>query len=369
MRVMKPDLRHLRKAVLISLPALVIVIFILEGVFRWLIPAAERPNPILDHDELIPKYETGAGTYTIGPTAAQRGRWRINASGWNNDGDYEPDTRAPTIAVIGDSFVEAFQVNVDQAFFSILDKLVGPGTRVYSFGRAGAPLSHYLHVSRYVARHYDPATLVITVIHNDFDQSITPLNPWSPLFMTLDLDGDEIREVPPKPRGPSQTKKRLKKSALVRYLFYNLRLSAVLAMVTQRNAAHGAPVDFDRRIYDNLGPIARVIDHTIGRIRAENKDRRIIFVMDAPRREIYAGRLEGAESLVLHRMMQDATRRYGCGFLDLTGPMAAEYSRHGRPFNSELDLHWNQFGHAFVARELHRFMTRPSSTPPVEPDP
>jgi len=359
---------RIRKLTLLSLPALGCVLILLEGVCRWVIPASERPDPAFDHTELIPKYQPGAGTYTIGPWATQRGRWRINNDGWNNDLEYRELRAESRIAVIGDSFVEAFQVDVNQTFFSILDRHMGPSTRVLSFGRAGAPLSHYLHVSRYVIDHFDPQTLVVVVIHNDFDLSINRLNPWDNHFMTLDLSQSGVREIQPTARELGSIRRALKKSALVRYVFYNLRLSAVISSLKARAATRGVPVAFEDRVYDNLESVDRVIHHVVGSIRDEIQDRRVIFVMDAPRQEIYSRRLDGARSLVLHRMMLEATQRFGCEFLDLTGPMGEDFARHGRPFNTQLDLHWNEYGHALVAQQLLALLDHPPRDVPGEND-
>jgi hypothetical protein len=34
--------------------------------------------------------------------------------------------------------------------------------------------------------------------------------------------------------------------------------------------------------------------------------------------------------------------------------MQKDYEKHSKPFNSTLDAHWNEFGHAFIARQLLR---------------
>jgi len=45
--------------------------------------------------------------------------------------------------------------------------------------------------------------------------------------------------------------------------------------------------------------------------------------------------------------------------------MAWDFDLRGIPFNSDLDYHWNETGHALVARELHRTITT-RTTIPVE---
>lgn len=355
----RPALRRLAQRSALVAIGLAAALLFLEIVFRWLIPAAERPAPISKPPDIVAKYETGTGTYTLGPWAAQRGRWRINDQGWNNLRDYHRHDGKHTIAILGDSYVEAFHVDIDRAFFSILDEDLGPQVAVYSFGRAGAPLSQMLHLSRSVARDFDPQTMVFVVVHNDFDQSLERLNPWRTDFMTVDLTGSVPREIPPTPRTLGNGRRWVKKSAIVRYLFYNLQISAVLQQIGIRGKTQGIPVSYDRQVLDHLDEIERLVDLVVGRLRAENPNRRLIFLMDAPRSEIYASKLTEADHLlVLNRMMKEATRRHGCEWLDLTTPMAQEYAIRGVPFNSNLDYHWNETGHALVARELHRMISK-----------
>jgi len=362
----RPVPSHLARRLLLVTLGLAAALIILEIVFRWVVPAAERPTPICIPPEMVARYEPGSGTYTLGPRAAQRGRWRINEEGWNNLRDYRRNDVEHTIAILGDSYVEAFHVDVDRAFFSILDEALGPQVAVYSFGRAGAPLSQLIHLSRYVARAFDPKTMVFVVIHNDFDQSLERFNPWTTDFMTIDLTGDVPREIPPTARNLSSGRRWAKRSALVRYLFYNLRISSVLQQLKNSEETRGIPVSYDRRVLDHLDEIERLVDLVVGRLRAENPHRRLIFVMDAPRSEIYESRLAQADHLlVLHRMMRAATDRHDCEWLDLTGPMARDFALRGVPFNSDLDYHWNETGHALVARELQRTITT-RTTIPVE---
>lgn len=92
-----------------------------------------------------------------------------------------------------------------------------------------------------------------------------------------------------------------------------------------------------------------------------------MFVMDGPRTEIYESRLSQAdELLVLNRMMARATAHHGCGFIDLTTPMAEDFAHRGQRFNNDLDFHWNETGHELVARELNRWLSEgPIGDPPA----
>jgi hypothetical protein len=67
---------------------------------------------------------------------------------------YYPNENEKLIAVIGDSFIEAFQVNVDDNYPYILNKKLADKCKVYAFGKSGCPLSPYLNMSRYINKYY-----------------------------------------------------------------------------------------------------------------------------------------------------------------------------------------------------------------------
>ena len=79
---------------------------------------------------------------------------------------------------------------------------------------------------------------------------------------------------------------------------------------------------------------------------------RILFVIDAPRRDIYAGSVPESSVAFLNRMLVEAAERNGFEVLDLTASMDAEYQARGLPFNTDLDHHWNRYGHEFVAAQI-----------------
>ena len=96
----------------------------------------------------------------------------INNYGFINDKDYQKKDlqNKPVISVIGDSYVDAIQVQTKNSFHAILDEDL-KSYDVYSIGVSGSPLSQYLAFSRYVAEEFDPTTYVFLIIGNDFDQS------------------------------------------------------------------------------------------------------------------------------------------------------------------------------------------------------
>lgn len=355
-----------KNLIYITLPTLVISFLCLEFFFHYFLPACERPNldwnekyDLLQHDS-IPKQSV----YTIGKLAKQRGRWRINNHNWNSPINYRQPAGQPSIAVIGDSYVEAFQVDVDKSFFSILrDSL--PFYNIYSFGISGTPLSHYLHLARYVSTEFNPDTYIFNMVHNDFDESLLERHPNKSHFLTLGIEADSIREIyPQKPRLEGFKRKLklfFKKSALVRYLYINLQASAIKNRLVEDQQFFQNNLNY-QKLLNAESDIIKIVPYIFQKLKEELTEKRIIFLLDAPRYNIYADNLEDAPVQFLHRLMDENCKKYDFEFIDLTTTFYTNYQKNQIPFNSDIDGHWNEYGHRLVCDTLFKYLR---SRPPL----
>jgi hypothetical protein len=355
-------INNLKLIVLVSLPTLLVIALVLEIVFRVVIPASDLPINHFDTTELIYKFSSseGQGVATYGRFATVRGLWNINNHGWNSPIDYSITKNRSRIAIIGDSYIEAFQVDADKSYPSLLRNELEGKLDVYSFGVSGAPLSHYLHMSRYVAKVFDPDIFIFTIIANDFDESLYAIKPENIHFLRLDIADDSIAEVLPQPNRTfleyRPTKQLLYKSSLIRYLYLNLRINALMSQLQSRNKNVFANVDVSA-LQDNRKEIDKATRYVLRKIGKENPGRRIVFVMDGPKNSIY-DKTEDSSILFLHEIMQKYCIENGFEFLDLTQDMKKAYLLNNMKFNSEVDGHWNEYGHAFVAEKVMALIQR-----------
>jgi hypothetical protein len=347
--------RLAKNIIVITIPALFLCVLLLEGLFRVVIPATDPPLACFDTEIGVFKFcpNAGRGTATYGKWAQQRGRWRINNEGWNSPVDYARTRERPCIAVIGDSYIEAFQVDAEESYPSILRSSLGGRYDVYSFGMSGASLAEYLNMSRYVTRRFDPDILIFNVVHNDLDESVYHLNLYDTHQMRVRVDDIIVEEAAvPNPSFAeySARKRWLRKSALVRYCLFNLQIKqTIMDLMEARN--YNANIDVDK-VESNLPTIERAVSYIVGRIRDENPGRRVMFVMDAPRNDIYQGRPADSNVVALHRIMRETCDSSGLELLDLTDAMRADFAANGRWFSSKYDSHWDEYGHEFVAQQL-----------------
>lgn len=349
---------------LLTVPALIALIFILELTLRFLVPVSEIPAAHFDNKDLMYRFRPcQSGIYRIGKYGQQSGRWRINNFGWNSPYDYREEKNKIRIAVIGDSYVEAFQVDVEKSFPYLLGKKLGSEYEVYSFGISGAPLSQYLHIIRYVDKYFNPDMLIVNVCSNDFDESILEYNAGGTRFMTLSVSGQDVVENKPQANKNfaefALWKRIINKSALARYVLFNLKLKQVYSELTDRKARKAYENNIDFALAGNRQvAINTAARYVIGKVRAENLARDIIFLFDGPRDKIYEGRLEDSKILWLHNMVRDICKENEILFLDMSVPMKNDYRIHRMAFNSKLDDHWNEYGHQFVADALYRFLSK-----------
>ena len=182
-------MKTLKNILFATLPSILVLLIILEAFFRIVIPASDPPRGFFDEKEKMYSFSNKKekGVITIGRFAEIRVRWRINNMYWNYPIDYYPVDDKKLIAVIGDSYIEASQVNVGENYPYLLRGKLINDYEVYAFGMAGAPLSQYLHISRYVNRHFNPDILIFNLVHNDFDESIQELFPIDCHFLKLSI--------------------------------------------------------------------------------------------------------------------------------------------------------------------------------------
>lgn len=342
---------------LLLIPSLAACVLIAELVFSTLIPASRQPAVYFDTSEQLLRFDTDLrrdGVYTAGNLARQRGHWRVNEQGWISDIDYRPPAERdlPLIAIIGDSYVEALHVDVDACMAAVLRRRLEGQFDVYSFGVSGAPLSQYLLMSRHVARTYDPDVIVFNVVPNDLAESLKNVDAKDHCLQ-LASRNDSLLWVPPEPYVPNRLRRALSQSAFVRYLVFNVRVTNIRAIFRSRRRPGAMRDNVDLDFVQRYRPLVTAATERIVRtIRRENADRELIFLMDAPRANIYEGVPVSPAAGWMWETMREACHASGVRFVDLTESFERLYERRGEPFNSPYDYHWNEWGHRAAAGVL-----------------
>jgi hypothetical protein len=290
--------------------------------------------------------------------------YSINDDGWNSIHPAYQAARGvlQRIAIVGDSYVEGFQVSPSESVAARLEMLLGP-TRfeVFPFGISEAPLSQYLQVARYVVHTFHPDAVVVVLVHNDFVESYRPKpGRFSNSLLHVHL-GDTVREVPPLPYERSPLAQwLLARSATARFGYFCLRS---LNAATVEHAKDGKPpahfqanVDADELATEepHIRQAARYLFGKFAELQ-RSTETPFLFVMDSPREALYRG--EDPRELAvyrLNRIAREIASEAGLSFVDLTDVFESDYRQFQQRFEFAADNHWNAHGHEVVAREVYR---------------
>lgn len=338
-----------KKIILLTIPTFLFFFLLLELLFNIIIPASELPDVVFDNKYKLIKFnENQSGYYSIGKFPEEKFRWEINNEGWNNKKDYYQNKTKYRIAIIGDSYVEAFQVNVNESFPSLL-QLKFPKLEFYSFGISGSPLSNYYQMIKYISKKFNPDFYVINVVGNDYDESLHSLRKRD-VFTTLKIGESPVFITP---NGSSQKRliNILNYSSTFRYFYHNLAFfhkikNVILEKNSRRNFLLG-----DQNFRGKIKAGISIIIDSISTITKNN----LLFVVDGNRHKIYNNENRGKENFYKKDFISILKNR-SIKFIDLDTTFSANYNQYSIKFNSDLDYHWNSYGHAIVAKEINNFL-------------
>ena len=277
---------------------------------------------------------------------------RINNAGFHSDVDYEADAPGPLLAVVGDSFVEAFHVPYRRSCAGRLATLLEPAARVYAFGQSGAGLSQYLAWARHAREAYRPSGLVVVVIGNDYFGSLNEYIVDRGFHQFVDREGRLVLErIDFAPTLPYRLARR---SALVRYLMHNLGLAGPGPLTRVRHwfgwrRVQVRPAQADDSLA--LADMKRAVDaffELLPEYSGLGRER-IVFVVDGMRPELYDDETleaaRGSRQDVMRRYFLANADRRGYETLDLQPRFIAHYRKHRQRFEWPQDEHWNALGH------------------------
>ncbi|UCF06034.1 MAG: hypothetical protein JSV33_03105 [bacterium] len=136
-------------------------IILLEVIFR-ILPVRDSlmTLPVNSANPVVRFKENRDVTWSRGYDFSIVTKRHINNYGFLNDQNYDPEDDSPLLAIIGDSYVEAAQVEYKNSMHGILSQESAGNGRVYSFGASGSPLSNYLAYANYATSEFNARALV-----------------------------------------------------------------------------------------------------------------------------------------------------------------------------------------------------------------
>jgi lysophospholipase L1-like esterase len=375
--MIKNQLIAIGKNFIVLLSSLIICSLFLEFVvFRHIVHVSELPRNIFINS--IIKYEPNQkGKYFVDTYGFN---YKINAQGWNSkyqQYSIEKNNKF-RIAIIGDSFVEALQVNFDKSLAEQLEMLFGNDiVEVYRFGINGAPLSEYLQILRQEVIHYNPDLVIIVIVHNDFMESyeMVPGRYYSSFLKLKVIDGENIQEIPPVSYHESLMEYLSRISATLRFLRmrYKMQLKNFFETYLFSDKRHTPPANYQANV-----DISQLDQKKEKNIRAteyifqeflklqELKKFQLLLVMDGDRlsqygqQSIYQGKVNrespSDSALSLNVLASEAAKKFGLPFIDMHPIFAKDFQLHNKRFEYNENTHWNEYGHQVVAQAIYQFI-------------
>ncbi len=289
-------------------------------------------------------------TWSSGWNFAVVNRGRTNNYGFINDQDYDSTLHTPLLAVVGDSYVEAFMVPYQATLQGRLARVVGTRGRVYSFGMSGGALTQYLAEAEFAKAMLRPNGLAVVIVGNDFDESLMKKTGFH--YFEQDAHGLRLARVD----YAAHPFPWVMWSAVARYWSFNLKPAQAIAMLRAwiRKPTGGSPwvgntaaaVD-SQRLIDSR----RVVDEFLAELpwRSGLDPARIVLLVDGMRPNLY--RAEGLQAAagsyfdLMRRYLIAAAARGGFEVIDMQPRFIARYRRDSLRFESPNDSHWNALGH------------------------
>lgn len=338
--------------------------------FRTVMPACESPLAYQQQPSTIVRFDPtgpGSGLWTVGRLCLRGGEWHVNNAGWNSGVDYVSagERKRPLIALLGDSYIEAFLTDTDQHIDAYLPEML-VGSDSYAFGLSGWYLEQYVAVSRYAQALFRPDLLVIFINAGDVSDSLRESGAPSPYWWQIGARRESFKELPPTAVYSASRKALLaKKSAMVNYLRYNAKLTLPgmqNTSVPQPAIGAGVPGEVDAariaaRADDAWRDLLPAADFMVGRLCEQHPATPIVFVA-------YSDRYLPVEDIARTPLFTDGRAvkaacegRAQCSFIDLRYTFSRDWAAHGLRFESADGNHWNAYGNRLVARTLADFIT------------
>ena len=348
---------RLKKALL----GVAITLVLLEIVLRFCpVSTGLRPQTVDAEHPVYRFVPSHSYTFSRDWNFALANKGWINAAGFVNDQEYVERDKLPLLAIVGDSFIEAQMVPyADTVQGRLANKFEGR-SRVYSFAAAAAPLSQYLVWAEYARDHYSPEALVISVVGNDFDESLAKYG----------IAVGQHHFVPSADKKLELTRFDFKSSrlgpivyasAFARYLHLNLKLGNRLGAIVGAFSGKKRPEEqfvgntsekyTPERLADSLAAIDRFFE-LLPEMSGMGPER-ILFVVDGMRPDLYDRHaLELARTSyfsVMRSSFLSKAKSLSYEVIDLQDAFIARYERDHQRFEFPTDYHWNGIGHGVVA--------------------
>ena len=270
---------------------------------------------------------------------------KINNLGFFNDADFNDSDLNNHILIIGDSYVEALQVENKNTVTGLLNKNSKTlDKKVFSIGVSGSPLSQYLAFAEYAELNLKPLKYIFIIISDDFDESLIKYKN-APGFHYFDENFKLVR----KDYSPSTLKKLARKSAFIRYLHLDYKISARISSLFTKKSIEKEKINKNKILLSY-----KAIDNFNENLQKIVNQKPVLFILDRDRKSIYNQSLEykSYENEMYDYFENNCCLVQNFNTIDIQNSFKKNYKKNKKRFEFKNDFHWNELGHKIVAEEI-----------------
>ncbi len=344
------------------------LLFLLEFVvFRLFFVASDLPHlEEQDRASVLKFAPHQQGFYRIKNEI--KSEFHINADGWNSGvDDYlsRAERSQDLVMVVGDSYVEALQVNHRKSFAEKLEESLSDGETVYRFGISGAPLSHYLYMLRELLPKYRPSLVVVLMVHNDFHESLkVGSGTYGASLARVIFDSSDRPYLSTPQLYRKSPTSWIKKSAIFGYVWVRQQVRPYKikqfwnSVMRRQDSQLEYAANINLSNLDNMQAIETVVDFVFLGLRelGDLYQTKFLLVLDGDRGAITDAVDTGGEfsskMTPIHDLIRVKSLKSGLDLLDLTGAFMQDYKKNGVAFSFLNDGHWNSYTHRLAGRTI-----------------
>ncbi len=366
---------HLLRNLLLSGLVAILFLGLLEGVLRLTHLFGAHPAWTEPHPRYGWRYSPNR-TYLAVEENDHPITGRLSNQGWrDHDRELEKPAGTYRVALLGDSFIDAVQVELDSTFASIAERdlrAAGHAVELLNFGRSGASQAEELLILEGEALRFDPDLVVLFFFPGNDIRDLDPRtasNPHRPFYRvgaTGDLELDVSFAESESFASHRRRNALRRRSALVNLVVSRLqKLSGARRAFPEKGdvtfippaltACTGSPAAHMEANYA-LSHRLMVEMHRI--LSARGIDFLVVHVTDVYPPELVADfrRIDPSfDPDCFGRDLADLGAQHGFGTLDLYPPFRDRFVATGRPLTWG---HWNYAGHRLVAGLLTQRVER-----------
>lgn len=287
-------------------------------------------------------------SYSYGWALGNAHRSKVNLQGFNNSPDLKDNAK---VLVIGDSFIESLMLDQSQTVQGYLGASLGGG--VYAASASANGLADSLQIARVFVPRIHPKNVVLFVEPTDVSGILSaPLRGHSAFKMSP--DGMTVFH---NPYSESSAKMWALHSALLRYVYYNLKLPEWFSGKFQSREVH-ATMDHDTFARKRQAALQYYLEQL--RLLGEEHGVKFVFLVDGDRKAMYANNRRGENTW----QGDDRTaflamvRLYGFDVADMQPVFERDWALHRERLDFlPMDGHWNAIAHRLAAEQLLPMLT------------